>query len=80
MSELHNDPPNCRYRRRYADPRLRPSNRRVDPLLEHVRWRVEQVGRFIDELEAERGGEVVLAAEAILQTGRAGPMRGDPDE
>lgn len=75
-----NPPRNRRYSRRFADPRSRPSNERTDPLVEHVRWRVEQVGRFIDELEAERDGEVVAEALRILHPLQPRMRAGDPGE
>lgn len=73
-------PPNLRYIRRFADPGSRPSNRRLDPVEEATRWQVEQVARFIDELEAERGGLVVAAAEAILRGDGPTMRTGDPGE
>lgn len=73
-------PPNLRYHRRFDDPGSRPSNRRVDPLEEATRWQVEQVARFIDELEAERTRLVVAAAEAILRGDGPTTRVGDPGE
>lgn len=68
---------NDRYHRKFTDPRTRPSNDRIDPLIEHTRWRVAQVGRFIDELEAEQGGPVAAAAWRILHPRT---RAGDPGE
>jgi hypothetical protein len=73
-----NGPVNGRYQRRFADPRLRPSNERTDPLVEATRQSVEQLGRVIDELEAERDGEVSRAAWRILHP--AATRAGDPGE
>lgn len=72
-------PPNLSYHRRFADPGSRPSNRRVDRVVEHTRARVAQIAAFIDELEAERDGLVVAEAEAILQ-GHGRNRAGDPGE
>ena len=73
-------PLNGRYQRRFGNPGNRPSNERTDPLVEYVRWHVEQVGRFIDELEAEHGGPVSSAAESILRNHPRQPRRGEPGE
>jgi hypothetical protein len=40
---------NNHYQRHFADPDSRPSNERLDPVIEHTRWRVEQLGRWLDE-------------------------------
>ncbi len=71
---------NERYQRRFADPRTRPSNERVDPVVEATRRSVEQVGRFIDDLEAERDGEAVREAWRILHPVRRRMRAGDPGE
>jgi hypothetical protein len=68
------------YERRFADPRIRPSNQRVDPVVEATRQSVEQVGRFIDDLEAERDGEAVAEAWRVLHPARPRMRFGDPGE
>jgi hypothetical protein len=71
---------NNRYVRRFTDPGSRPSNERTDPLVEYVRWQVAQLGRWMDEQEAERGGPVSAAAELILRNHQPRPRRGEPGE
>lgn len=71
-------PPNLAYHRRFADPRSRPSNERADLVVEHTRRQVADLARFIDEMEAERDGEVVAEAWAVLHPLRV--MRVDPGE
>lgn len=71
---------NRRYIRRFNNPGARPSNERTDPLLEHVRWQVAQLGRWMDEVDAEHGGPVSAAAEQILRNHDPRPRRSDPGE
>lgn len=81
MSDLPPDlPPNLSYHRRFADPGSRPSNRRVDRVVEHTRARVAEIAKFIDELEADRDGRVVAEAEAILHGRIRHDRLGDPGE
>lgn len=71
-------PRNHRYIRRFADPGTRPSNERTDPLVEHVRWQVAQLSRWMDEVE--QGGPASAAAEQILRSHLPRPKRCDPGE
>ena len=68
------------YRRRFADPRQRPSNRMADPVVEVSRRSVQQVAWMIDELEAERENLVVAEAWAVLHPKQAQRRWGDPGE
>ena len=73
MTSHYNQP----YERRFADPDRRPSNERRDPVLEHTRWRVEQLGRWLDSQE------VVAEAERLVRAGRDWPRglgAGEPGE
>jgi hypothetical protein len=72
-------PTNGRYQRRFADPQSRPSNERVDPVVEATRARVEAVAQFIDEINA---AEQSVAAEAwaVLHPPRRRERAGDPGE
>lgn len=67
------------YQRRFTDPNERPSNQRVDPVVEHTRWQVEQLARWLDQdagPQARRDYDPVL--EAQRHTGQI--RRGDPGE
>jgi hypothetical protein len=68
------------YQRRYADPRKRPSNQRVDLVVEVSRQSVAQVARMIDEIEAEREGTVLAEAWSVLHPKRPRMRMGDPGE
>jgi hypothetical protein len=68
------------YQRRFADPRIRPSNQRVDPVVEATRQSVQRVAGMADDLEAEQDGEVVAEAWRVLHPARPRMRMGDPGE
>lgn len=72
-------PQNDRYQRRFTDPKTRPSNRRVDRLVEHTRWQVEQLARWLDQ---DAGPQVPPGYDPVLEAQRhTGQIRrGDPGE
>lgn len=83
-------PQNDRYLRDFGDPDNRPSARWCDPVVEHTRWRVEQLARELDQqnrydpvFEAERVAQVEAdRRERFRRIGSTSGenRRGDPGE
>ncbi len=70
---------NGRYQSRFGHGDCHPVNERCD-VVEHTRWRVTEVGKFIASDRKANADLLARAEELGFIPSWPGPMRGDPGE